>query len=87
MEKLDIMQEIERASKLPFTAIINNSNVGELTTVSDVLEGLEFAKEVSKITGLKLAFTAVKEQLINEQIKNSTNDILPINPIVYGNWL
>lgn len=84
---LEIKEEIERAGKLPFTAIVNNSNLGLNTTEEDILSGLEFTKELSLVTGLPVKFTSVREDLITNNLKNKINDILPVSPIKYGDWL
>ena len=82
---LAIKAEIELASRLKFTGIVNNANLGNETTVETIISGAEFAKELSNITGLPLKFTAVRADLLDEKIKN-LNNILPINPIKYGHW-
>lgn len=79
---LAIIEEIERAGRLPFTGIVNNTNLGDETTVNDVIEGFEFAKEVAKASGLEVKFSAVRKDLISDEIKN----ILAVDPIKYGNW-
>lgn len=69
----EIMREIEFASKLPFTAIINNSNLGNETTAEDVLKSCAYAEEISKLTSLPIAFTSVNEPLfeeLNDKIDN-----------------
>lgn len=81
-----IIEEIERTGKLGFTGIVNNANLGAETTVESVLSGLEFAKELSKITGLPVKFTAVRKDLICGEIKK-IKEILPVNPIKYGDWI
>ncbi len=83
---VEIIEEIERTGKLPFTGIVNNANIGEETTVDSIISGLQFAKEVEKQTGLKVKFTSVREDLIDEKIKKIEN-IMPIEPIKYGEWL
>lgn len=83
---LEIKKEIERAGKLPFTGIVNNANLGPLTTEEDILKGLNFTEELSKITGLPVKFTAVRQDLISEKLKE-IKQILPIVPIKYGDWL
>ncbi len=83
---LEIKAEIERTGKLPFTGIVNNANLGPETTESDILKGLEFTKELSDVTGLEVKFTAVRRDLINGNI-NEIKQILPIDPIKYGDWL
>ena len=60
---LEVMNEIEKAASMKFTAIINNSNLGEETTAQDVLDSLKYADEVSKLTGLPVAMTTVKKTL------------------------
>ena len=69
-DAIAIKEEIERAGKLPFTAIVNNANLGKDTTVEDIIEGVQFTEELSKITGLPVKFTAVREDLITEELKN-----------------
>ncbi len=69
-EALEIMREIEAACKIPFTAIINNSNIGEATTVEKVLETDPLAKELSRISGLPLVGTTVEESLCKEDAEN-----------------
>lgn len=74
---LEIMNEIEKASSMKFTAIINNSNLGEETTAQDVLDSLGYADEVSKLTGLPVAMTTVKQSLYKELYGNVDN-LLPL---------
>ncbi len=84
---LEIKNEIELTGKLPFTGIVNNANLGLDTTEEDILSGLEFVNELSKITGLPVKFTSVREDLITEKLKTKINGILPVVPIKYGDWL
>lgn len=72
-----VMKEIETASKIPFTAIINNSNIGPETTKEDVKSSLAYAKEISEITGLPILFTTVKESLY-EELKGEIDNLLPL---------
>lgn len=84
---LEIKKEIEIASKLKFTAIVNNSNLGLETEERHILSGYEFAKNFSKITGLPVKFTSVREDLINPNLQEKLKNILPVSPIKYGDWL
>ncbi len=61
-----IMKEIEDAGHLPFTAIINNSNLGKETTAEDVLASVPYAEKMAKDTGLPLLLTTVREDLLPE---------------------
>lgn len=73
-EALEIMREVEASSKLKFTSIINNSNLGELTTAEDVLSTETQAQKLSELSGLPLKLTSVKESLYNE-LNNKTKNL------------
>ena len=70
---LEIMTEIESAGGFKFTGIINNSNLGVITTAEDVLSSEEYAFSVAKATGLPLVATTVDERLFNELSKKIDN--------------
>ena len=73
LSTIEVMREIELASGMPFTAVVNNSNLGEETTVRDVLNSREYAAEICERTGLPLKMTAVREELypwLDSQIPN-----------------
>ncbi len=74
---LEVMNEIEKAASMKFTAIINNSNLGEETTAQDVLDSLKYADEVSKLTGLPVAMTTVKKTLYKE-LYGEVDNMLPL---------
>lgn len=73
---IEVMREIEYASKLAFTGIVNNSNLGEETSVEDIRNSYLYAKEICDRTNLKLAFTSVKEEL-KKDLEND-GDIFPL---------
>ena len=60
---LEVMREIEEASQIKFTAIVNNSNLGNQTTPEDIVASDIKAKELEKLTGLPLIFTAVRADI------------------------
>lgn len=62
---VDVMHEIESAGGIKFTGIVNNSNLGEETTPDTVLHSLEYANEVSRITGLPIVATTVEHRLFD----------------------
>ena len=64
-DALEIMHEIEAACKVSFTAIVNNSNLGEITTPEDVLSSVEEAERLSVISGLPVKMTTVTANLVN----------------------
>ena len=63
---VEIMREIEAASKIPFNCIVNNSNIGSETTPETVLESIEFAESVSRATGLPIWLHTVEERIARE---------------------
>ena len=73
----EVMQEIEVAGGIPFTGVINNSNLGRETTVEDVRASVAYANEVSEALGLPLVMTAVDERLAAE-LEGEIPDLLPL---------
>ena len=63
---LVMQREIEAASKIPFTAIVNNSNLGVATTAETVLDSVKFAEDCARLTGLPLKMTAAWEDVVPE---------------------
>lgn len=74
---LEVMAEIETACKIKFTAIVNNSNLGNETTVDDVLASVDYANEVSALTGLPIKCTTVSENIYND-IKEKLSNVFPL---------
>ena len=66
---LEIMGEIEAAGGIPFTSIVNNTNLGRDTDWETVAASRQEAEKLSQISGLPLLFTAVEEGVlpINER--------------------
>lgn len=70
---LALKTQIEKAAKVSFTHIINNSNLGFETSAEDVLRSREIIKEVCDKSGLQLYTTMVNKGLheeLNAKIKN-----------------
>lgn len=63
-EALEIMREVEAASHLKFTAIANNSNLGEDTTAEDIISTVAETQKLSEISGLPVVMTGVKNELV-----------------------
>ena len=62
-DAVEVMRELEIASGIPFTAVVNNSNLGDETTARDVLESGAYAANVCAISALPLKMTTVREEL------------------------
>ena len=76
-DAVEIMREIEAVSSLKFTAIVNNSNLGALTTKEDIFSTENEVKKLCKITSLPLLFSSV-ESNIYDVVKKSGNEYFPL---------
>lgn len=74
---LEVMREIETAGRIPFTAVINNSNLGDVTTAEDVLQSQAYADEVCRLSGLPLKMTTVNESLY-PQLEGKIDHLFPL---------
>lgn len=78
-EALEVFREIEYAAKLKFTKIVNNSNLGDMTTVDDVVKTVGMAERLSEMTGIPVAFTAVNDNIYADVAeKLGKNNVFPL---------
>ena len=73
----EVLREIEAACRIPFTGIINNTNLGAETTAETVLSSVPYAEEVSALTGLPVVMTAVEESLY-ETLRGKIGNLFPL---------
>ncbi len=73
----EIMLEVEKASGLKFTGIVNNTNLGESTTAQDILDSEEKVAELCRISSLPLKMTAVKQELYCD-LEGKIPDLFPL---------
>ncbi|MBQ9743280.1 MAG: hypothetical protein IJV88_06400 [Ruminococcus sp.] len=74
---LQMKEEIESAAGIPFTGIVNNSNIGQLTTPEDVVSSFGFIEEIVRETGLPLRFTTVWDK-IYPKLASEYENIIPL---------
>lgn len=60
-EALELMYEIEQTARFRHTGIINNSNLGNETTLQTALDAVSYGKTLSEKTGLPVVFNSVCE--------------------------
>ena len=69
-EAMEVLKEIEAACGLAFTHIVNNTNLGPETTAQTLMDSLDKAQALSKLSGLPILFhsaeTRVAEDLVNK---------------------
>ena len=58
---LALLREIETASRLKATGLVNNSHLGVETTLDTLLGGLDFARKTSELTGLPLLYSTAPD--------------------------
>lgn len=76
-DTIDVQKEIESASGLKFSGIINNSNLGLSTTADDIVSSIDYANNISKQTGLPIFLTCIadfvnlkKNEIFSKNLEN-----------------
>ena len=59
-DAMEVMREIEAACGLRFTDLVNNTNLGDLTTAETVLGSQEYMQKLSQLSGLPIFATTAK---------------------------
>ena len=72
-DALEVIREIEAACGIPFTCIINNSNLGPETTPETICASEEFVDTLSQISGLPVWLTTATEDVAREM-----NNVFPL---------
>ncbi|SFE81325.1 ATP-binding protein [Peptostreptococcus sp. D1] len=81
------IEEIERASKLKVTGLINNTHMLKATTIDDIKKGQEVCREVSKLKNIPIKFISCLEALVKEIPEDFEGDIIPINLYLRDDWM
>ena len=76
-DTLEVMREIESASGILFTAIVNNSNLGVETTAEDVVKSNMYAQELSAISNLPVLMTTVNNSIVKD-IGDQVPNVFPL---------
>ena len=82
--------ELEEAAGLKINGYINNTNLLELTTPANVLEGEKMVLEASAVTGIPLVATSmwqsVYEQAVSEGIAFEAPEIIKLERTIFYNY-
>ncbi len=76
-DTLEVLHEIEYACRIPFTGIVNNSNLGVVTTAEDIISSEKYALEFSALSKLPIVMTTVRADLYNE-VKDKVINAYPL---------
>lgn len=74
---IEIMKEIEAAGTIPFTGLINNTNLGAETTAQDILSSMAYARQVAELSGLPIVATTVRYNLMND-LEGKIENLFPL---------
>ena len=77
-DTVEVLREIEAACAIPFTGIVNNTNLGRRTTEEVVLESMPYAKAIAEAMGVPVRFTCAAAP-IAAQLSGRVQDILPLD--------
>ena len=77
-DTVEVVNEMVSACGLPFTGIVNNTNLGPETTAEDVLSSVSYANEVSKALGIPIKMTCCDEKLY-EELKDRVENLFPLS--------
>lgn len=82
----EILEDVQRASRLKAKKIISNPNLGLETGVEEVLAGHQKVMEISDELGIPVAFLTVLEKLVSKVESEVAEDILPIKRFMKTPW-
>ncbi len=77
-DTVEVLREIEAACALPFTGIVNNTNLGQKTTADTVLKSIPYADAVAKAMALPVKFTCCAASLETE-LRGGVDALFPID--------
>lgn len=84
-ETVELLREIETASRLKADMVVNNSHIMEHTVAKDIFESQAYAQRVAEELGLPLAFTAAERRFAAE-LENKVNNLYPVDVLVTKPW-
>ena len=65
-DTVGVLREIEAACGIPFTGIVNCSNLGRDTTADDLTGSFPYAGEVSRVMGIPVSFSTALPRVAKE---------------------
>jgi hypothetical protein len=92
---MQIMDEIEHASRLKINGIVGNTHMMEETTLGMIADGAEFCTEVAERRGIEVAFVTAHRDLLDSPPEDGTLDsvdgipvpVMALDRIMLPPWL
>ena len=76
-DTVEVLREIEGAGKIPFTGLINNTNLGRETDETVVLNSISYAEAVSNQMKIPVVMTTVPAELF-PQLQGKIENLFPL---------
>ena len=76
-DAVEVLREIEAACALPFTGVVNNTNLGPQTTAETVLNSRAYADEIAALMNIPVRFTCAPVSIAAE-LKGRVENLLPL---------
>ena len=76
-DAVEVLREIEAACQLPFTGVVNNTNLGPQTTAETVLASRAYADEVAALMNVPVRFTCAPTAVAAE-LAGKVENLLPL---------
>ncbi len=86
-EVIAYIDEIERASKLKVTGLINNTHMLKATTIEDVIKGQSVCEEVSKIRQIPIKYISCLESIADEIPQDFEGEVVPLHLYLREEWM
>ena len=84
---LRLISEVEEGARMKITGIVANTHLVDETEPYMIAEGIEFARNVAAIKGVKYAFAAVETQFIDHpNIIAADSPLLPLTRLLLPPW-
>lgn len=85
----EILADIQLASRLKASAIVNNSHLDDMTTADTVINSMPFVSEVAELTGLPVRFLTCPDFAYDKAVFENAginDDIYKISVLVTKPW-
>ena len=84
---VDLLGDIEDASRLKITGLINNTNLSRETDAQVIEQSREVVKTVSNLTGIPVRYTSVLQELCNAGGFGIDGELMPIKLYLRPEWM
>jgi hypothetical protein len=85
-DTVQIKSEIEAASGVKFTGLVNNTNLGTETTAKLIAESFHFTDELSRETGLPVVMTSARRGIAEEIAPLCETPVFPLDIFEKYSW-